>query len=55
MHQRELKIEQLTHEMATLKRWKFAKRSEQVNGAQTSLLEESIEEDSRQSRSSSRR
>jgi transposase len=42
---RDLKIAQLTHEMATLKRWTFAKRSEQVEGLQRSLLEESIEED----------
>jgi hypothetical protein len=27
---KELKIEQLTHEMAVLKRWKFAARSEQL-------------------------
>jgi transposase len=31
--------------MATLKRWTFGKRSEQVTGLQRSLLEESIEED----------
>ena len=42
---RDLKIAQLTHEMATLKRWTFGKRSEQVEGPQRSLLEESIEED----------
>jgi transposase len=42
---RDLKIAQLTHEMATLKRWTFGKRSEQVKGLQRSLLEESIEED----------
>lgn len=42
---RDLKIAQLTHEMATLKRWTFGKRSEQVTGLQRSLLEESIEED----------
>ena len=41
---RDLKIAQLTHEMATLKRWTFGKRSEQVTGLQRSLLEESIEE-----------
>ena len=28
---RQLKIEQLTHEMATLKRWRFARRSEQMD------------------------
>ncbi len=42
---RDLKIAQLTHEMATLKRWTFGKRSEQVEGLQRSLLEESIDED----------
>jgi transposase len=42
---RDLKIAQLTHEMATLKRWTFGKRSEQVTGLQRSLLEESIDED----------
>jgi transposase len=42
---KELKIEQLTHEMATLKRWRFARRSEQLDSGQRSLLEESIDED----------
>jgi transposase len=42
---RDLKIAQLTHEMATLKRWTFGKRSEQVTGMQRSLLEEAIDED----------
>lgn len=42
---RDLKIAQLTHEMATLRRWTFGKRSEQVEGLQRSLLEESIDED----------
>src|SRR5215470_1297253 len=42
---KQLKIEQLTHEMATLKRWRFARRSEQLDAVQRSLLEESIEED----------
>jgi transposase len=42
---RQLKIEQLTHEMATLKRWRFARRSEQLDAIQRSLLEESIDED----------
>jgi len=35
---KQLKIEQLTHEMAVLKRWKFAARSEQLHGVQRSLL-----------------
>jgi transposase len=42
---KQLKIEQLTHEMGTLKRWRFARRSEQMDAVQRSLLEESIEED----------
>lgn len=42
---KQLKIDQLTHEMALLKRWKFAARSEQWHGAQGSLLEETIEAD----------
>jgi transposase len=42
---RQIKIDRLTHEMAALKRWKFAARSEQWHGAQGSLLEESIEAD----------
>lgn len=42
---RQLKIEQLTHEMAVLRRWKFAARSEQFHGAQGSLLEEAITAD----------
>src|SRR5437773_10046733 len=45
LRQKQLKIEQLTHEMAVLKRWKFAARSEQLHGAQGSLLEEAIEAD----------
>ena len=45
LRHKQLKIEQLTHEMALLKRWKFAARSEQWHGAQGSLLEESIEAD----------
>jgi len=42
---RDLKIAQLTHEMATLKRWTFGKRSEQISAVQQSLLEEAIGED----------
>ena len=42
---RQLKIELLTHEIAVLKRWKFAARSEQVHGEQRSLLDEAIEAD----------
>src|SRR5881227_3429651 len=42
---KQLKIEQLTHEMAVLKRWKFAARSEQLHGVQRSLLDEAIDAD----------
>ena len=42
---RQLKIDQLTHEMATLKRWRFARRSEQIDVVQRSLLDESIDAD----------
>ena len=42
---KQLKIDQLTHEMAVLKRWKFAARSEQLHGAQRSLLDETIDAD----------
>ena len=42
---KQLKIDQLTHEMATLKRWQFARRSEQMDVMQRSLLDESIDAD----------
>jgi len=42
---KQLKIDQLTHEMAVLKRWRFGRRSERLDPAQRSLLEESIDED----------
>ena len=42
---RQAKIDQLTHELATLKRWKFGRSSEQLNGTQISLIEETIEAD----------
>src|SRR5579864_7227379 len=42
---KQLKIDQLTHEMAILKRWRFARRSEQLDAVQRSLLEESLDED----------
>ena len=45
LHHKQLKIEQLTHEMAVLKRWKFAARSEQLHGVQRSLLDETIDAD----------
>ena len=39
---KQLKIDQLTHEMAILKRWKFAARSEQLQGAQRFLFDETV-------------
>jgi transposase len=42
---KQLKIDQLTHEMAVLKRWRFGKRSEQLDLVQRSLLDESIDAD----------
>ena len=42
---KQLKIDQLTHEMAILKRWRFGRRSEKLDPAQRSLLEETIDED----------
>jgi len=41
----QLKIDQLTHEIATLNRWRYAKRSEQIDAVQRSLLDESIDAD----------
>src|SRR5271167_4230401 len=42
---KQLKIDQLTHEMATLKRWRYDRRSEQLDVMQRSLLDESIDAD----------
>jgi transposase len=42
---KDLKISQLTHEMAILKRWSFGRAAEEFHGIQRSLLEESIDED----------
>jgi transposase len=39
----QVKIDRLTHEMALIKRWKFAACSEQLHGEQRSLLEEAIQ------------
>ncbi len=39
---RQAKIDKLTHEMATLKRWQFGRSREQLHGTQISLLEEAI-------------
>jgi transposase len=45
IHWKDLKISQLTHEMAILKRWRFGRAAEEFHGLQRSLLEESIDED----------
>jgi transposase len=42
---RQAKIDKLTHELATLKRWKFGRSSEQLGGVQISLIEETLEAD----------
>jgi transposase len=42
---KQLKIDQLTHEMATLKRWQYGRHSEQLEAMQRSLLDESIDAD----------
>jgi transposase len=42
---RQAKIDQLTHEMAVLKRWKFGRSREQLDASQVSLLDETIDAD----------
>jgi transposase len=42
---RQAKIDKLTHELVTLKRWKFGRSSEQLNGTQISLIEETMDAD----------
>jgi transposase len=42
---KQLKIDQLTHEMATLKRWQYGRRSEQLDDLQRSLLDDSVDAD----------
>jgi transposase len=42
---KQLKIDQLTHEMAVLKRYRFDRRSEQMDPQQRLLLDESIDAD----------
>ena len=42
---RQAKIDQLTHEMAVLKRWKFGKSGERLDAAQLSLLGETLDAD----------
>ena len=45
LKRKQLKIDQLTHEMAIIKRWRYARRSEQLDAVQRSLLDESIDAD----------
>ena len=40
---RQTKIDQLTHEMAVLNRWKFGRSREQLDAGQISLLDETID------------
>ena len=42
---RQAKIDQLTHEMAVLKRWKFGRSGERLDPVQLSLLEETLDAD----------
>ena len=42
---RQAKIDQLTHEMAVLKRWKFGRSREQFDAVQASLLDETVDAD----------
>ena len=42
---RQIKIDQLTHEMAVLKRWKFGRSREQLDSLQASLLDDAIDAD----------
>ena len=42
---RQTRIDQLTHEIALLKRFRYGARSEQLNAGQASLLEESVDAD----------
>ena len=42
---RQTRIDQLTHEIALLKRFRYGARSEQLNAGQASLLDESVDAD----------
>src|SRR5450830_2037086 len=42
---RQAKIDKLTHELVTLKRWKFGRSSELLNANQTSWLDETLNAD----------
>lgn len=45
IHFKQTKVDQLTHEIAMLRRWKFAARSERLNAEQRSLLDEPLDAD----------
>lgn len=45
LKRKQLKIDQLTHEMAVLKSWRYGRHSEQLDAVQRSLLDESIDAD----------
>ena len=45
IHLRQTKIDQLTHEMAVLKRWKFGRSAEALDPAQRQLFEDTIAAD----------
>jgi hypothetical protein len=45
IHRDQTVIDKLTHEIAQLKRFKFTKRSEQLNTEQSSLLDDLIDTD----------
>ena len=45
LHLRQTRIDQLTHEIALLKRFRYGARSEQLHAGQASLLEESVDAD----------
>lgn len=42
---RQAQIDKLTHELATLRRWKFGSSREQLNSTQVSLIEETLDAD----------
>src|SRR5581483_11197695 len=45
LKRKQLKIDQLVHEMATLKRRRYGRHSEKLDAVQRSLLDESIDAD----------
>jgi len=45
LHLRQTRIDQLTHEMAVLKRWKFGRSAEQLDPGQALLFEETLAAD----------